>query len=189
MTTLDNPQPVINETEVPFLPTAIRLGLIGSLIFIVYSLIANLTGLSVPTSIAVSLLNLIIALGVTIGFVIYVIRYHRDKELGGYISFGRAFLLAFAALVISTIISNIFNWVYLSFIDTSHLESVLEATEKMMSDMGAPADAIEKQMSTMREQFTPMGMMVQGLKYGLIGGAVIALICAAIMKKKPDITV
>ncbi len=187
MTTLDNPNEAIQESTVPFFPTALRYGLYGAAAFIVYTLIANLTGLSIPTSIAISLLNGFIAIGVTVAFVILTIRHHRDKELGGYITFGRAFLVAFIALIIASIISNLFNLLYMTFIDPNYLENVLSATEEMMASMGAPQEVVDEQMASMREKMTPSGMMTQGLLYGAVGSAIISLIAAAIMKKKPAV--
>ena len=187
MTTLDNPNEVIQESTVPFFPTALRYGLYGGAAFVVYSLLANLTGLSIPSSIGISILNGLIALGVTIPFVIMTIRHHRDKELGGNISFGRAFLVSFVALIIASIISNLFNLLYMSVIDPNYIEKVMTATEEMMTNMGAPADVVDQQMASMREKMTISGMMMQGLMYGVIFSAVVALIAAAVMKRKPAV--
>ncbi len=187
MTTLDNPNEATPESTVPFLPTAVRLGLLGAAVFVVYGLLANLTGFSIPTSIGKSLLNGVVAIGLTIGLVIYIIRQHRDKELGGYISFGRAFLVAFVALLIASLISGIFNFIYVSYIDPGYLDSILSATEEMMTSMGAPADIVDQEMAKMREKMTPTGFLTQSLTYGIIGSAVIALISAAIMKRKPAV--
>ncbi len=189
MTTLDNQNQVIDEASVPYLPTALRFGLLAGLITIVYSLLANLTGLSIPNSLGKVFLNFAIVLAITIGMVVYFIRFHRDKELGGYISFKRAFLLSFVALLISTVISSIFSMIYVAFIDTTFLDAIVDATEEMMTNMGAPADAIETQMADMREKMTVVGMLKQGLMNGIIGGAVISLIVAAIMKKKPALDI
>ncbi len=189
MTTLDNPNQVIDETSVPFLPTALRFGLIGGVIFIIYTLLANLTGLSIPNGLGKVFLNLAIVLAVTIGLVIYFVRQHRDNDLGGYISFKRAFLLSFVSLLISSVISGLFSMIYVAYIDPSFLDTVLDATEEMMTNMGAPADAIETQMADMREKMTVVGMLKQSLMNGIVGGLVISLIVAAIMKKKPALSV
>lgn len=188
MTTLDNQNSVIDENSVPFIPTAVRFGLIGGLIFIVYSLIANLTGLSIPNSLGKVFFGLALVLAISIAFVVYVIRHHREKDLGGYISFKRAFLLSFVTMLIASIISGVFSMIYVAFIDPSFLDAVIDGTEEMMTNLGAPAETIETQMAEMREKMTVVGMLKQGLMNGIIGGAVISLIVAAIMKKKPALT-
>jgi hypothetical protein len=189
MTTSDNPNLVIDENNVPFLPTAVRFGLIGGLIFIVYSLLANLTGLSIPNNLGKVFLNLALVIAITVGVLVYVIRQHRETELGGYVSFKRAFYLSFVTLFIATVISSLFSMVYVAFIDPGFLDSIVSATEEMMTDMGAPAEVIEAQMAEMEEKMTVMGMLKQGLMNGLIGGVIISLIVAAVMKKKPALDV
>ena len=57
MDTLDDPRKAVDESAVPFFPTALRYGIIGGLASIVFAMVLNLTGLSIPKSMMTGLGN------------------------------------------------------------------------------------------------------------------------------------
>lgn len=187
MTTLDNPNNIVDESTVPFLPTALRFGLIAGLIFVVYTLIANMLGLSIPTSLGTMILQFVLSISITVGVLIYTIKHHRDNELGGYISFGRAFLVGAVALLISVVISNLFNLLYMTVIDPGFVDAAMEGTEEMMRSFGMDDEMVEKAMEEARGKMNPTSMITQGLLYGAIFAAVLSAIVAGIMKKKAPV--
>lgn len=176
----DYKQPEIRqESEVPFFPTALRWGLIASGISIVYALISNLLGI-VATQTA---LNSIISLAIT-GVICYLtIKAHRE-ELGGFISFGRAFLVAFVALLISSVISSIFNFIYLNYIDPSAMEAVLQSTESMMSNFGMTEDQIEEAVEQTKIGMESPFSILSGAFVLAIFSAIFAAIAGGIMKNE-----
>ncbi|MEZ4960540.1 MAG: DUF4199 domain-containing protein [Saprospiraceae bacterium] len=184
MTTLDNPTQGKDESTVPFLPTAIRYGLIGGLISVVYSLISNMLGFSIPTSIGSWLLSIGLMLIIFFGTSILAIRQHRNKELGGFITFKRAFLTGLVTLVIMAVISTLFGILYITVIDPGFAKDSVGKMEEFLASFGMPEDQMEEQLNKAMEGFTPMGMVINtaGL---LVFDAVIMLIVAAVMKKKP----
>ena len=90
-----------NQSDVPYFSTALRYGLIGGAISIAFSLIANLAGLVDYTGAESNMLVNIVSFGITVGIVIFAIQAHRDTELGGYITFGRAFTVGFVAVMVA----------------------------------------------------------------------------------------
>ncbi|RMG81560.1 MAG: DUF4199 domain-containing protein [Bacteroidetes bacterium] len=184
METLDNPNQSVDESTVPFLPTALRIGVIGGLVSITFTLVLNLTGMSIPTSIMSGILMGAIGIAITIFIGYYAIKQHRDEDLGGYISLGRAFLVGFIAIFLASLLNNLFSILYMTTIDPGYVDQVIGATEEMMSKMGAPESTIEQQLEQMRNNFTPAGMLKNGLLWGGVITAIIALIQAAIMKKQ-----
>ena len=187
METLDNPRPAIDESTVPFFKTSLRYGLIGGLIGIVVGLISNLSGMSTSGSMMGGLVIGAVSIIITILISYFAIRHHRDKELGGYISFGRAFLTGFVALMISTIISTVWSILYMTVIDPGMAEEALAASEEMLANFGLPEEQLEAQLEAMKVNFTPMGIIKNSLLYGAIMVAIITLIQGAIMKKEQPV--
>lgn len=185
MATLDNPNTAVNESTVPFLPTAMKYGGIGGLVYVLYGLVMNMMGMPVPTSLGMMALTftLIFAIGITVA--VLAIKHHRNNELGGYVSFGRAFLVGFLVLAIAAVISTVFQMVYVLAIDPGIVDVAEQNMEKMLSGFGMPEDALQQSLQGVRDGFTPGKMLLQGLVYNNIFNAVIALIIAAIMKRKP----
>ncbi|HFA49456.1 MAG TPA: DUF4199 domain-containing protein [Bacteroidetes bacterium] len=184
MTTLDS-KPIIDESSVPFFPTALKIGLYGGLILVIYNLIANMTGLSIPSSITNSVLASIVQIALYVGIGIFVVKKHREDELGGHISFGRAFLVSLIAMVVAGIISILFNILYMTVIDPTFVESMIDGMEEMFANLGMDTDVAEEQLESVRDSFSPMSQITTGLLGGSLAGAILSLIIAAVMKKNP----
>ena len=184
---LESPQ-ITDPNSVPFIGTAVRTGVIGGLVFIVYGMIITITGLSMPSNgFGFMFLNLFISLGLSAGIGAMAVKKHRDDELGGYIPFGRAFLTAIVAITVAGILSAAFNYFYQTVIDPELLPTMVEQMEEMYEKMGMSESQIETAMEQVRDGFEPSKMFVQGLMYAVIGGGIISLIVAAIMKKNPEV--
>ena len=168
---------VIYESNEPFMPTAIRWGLISAGVSIVYALVANLLGLSTSQT----TLNTIIGL-VIVGVISYLCVKSHKEELGGFISFGRAFLVSFIALLISGLISSIFNFIYMNYIDPTMMDQILEMSQGMYESMGFTEDQIEMALEEAKKGMENPISIVWGIVGVGIFAAIIALITAALMK-------
>ena len=187
MAVLDDNQNYVDPSTVSFWPTAIRYGLIGGLISAVYGLVGNMTGLTMPGGSILSMVLMgLVGIGITIGVMVFAIKRHRDDDLGGYITWGRAFVVGLVASVLMSLISTIFNYVYVTFIDPSFLDTMMEGMEEMMSGLGLQDEALEEALEETRKGFEPANMFTKGLLSAAGVGAVISAIVAAIMKKSPD---
>ncbi|RMF21240.1 MAG: DUF4199 domain-containing protein [Bacteroidetes bacterium] len=184
MATLDDPTQIPDPSEVSQWSTVQRYGLIGGLVFIIYGLIANFLGWNQPGSSA-SMLNMVISIALFVGLMVIAIRQHRDEELAGFIPFGRAFGVGFFTGMIATLISSIFQFIYVKFIDPGFIDRIKETTLETYEQMGMTEERIEQSMEMLDKMYTP-GMMVF---WAVIGAAVIcaivALIVAAVMKRNP----
>ena len=182
MTSSDNPSTYPDPASVSFWPTAIRYGLIGGLIFIVYGILVNLTGFGWPSSgLFQMLLSLLIVIVLYVGLLFFAIRQHRDEDLGGYISLGRSVLVGIVVAVIAGVLSSVFNYLYTTVVDPDLLPRMIAELEEFMEDMGAPEEQIEKQIAGM----TPTKQLMQNIIYAPIMGGIVSLIIGAIVKKAP----
>lgn len=176
----------MEEQQSPFkaaIQPGLTIGLISlALTFIAYFIDATLLG---------SAWFGLIALVVFFGLIIYFGRQYRT-EIGGFMTFGTAFNFSFIAILISGIIGLIGQILLFHVIDPS-LPGVLgdlafENSLKMMENFGASPDSLPPgQLEEMREstanQFTLKGQLTS-FGIGIIIYAIIALILAAILKKR-----
>jgi len=176
--------PKIDENTVPWLPTAIRYGLYGGLFSIIYSLLANMFDFAVPTSIGLLALQFLVLIGITVTILILALRQHREKELGGLMSFKRGFLVGFIALFVGGIISTLFQLLYFNVIDPEFASEAMDKMEELFEKFNMPEDQMEQQLADAEENFTNAGILKQGFISGPIFSAVMAAIFGAIMKKK-----
>ena len=185
MSTLDNPN--VSNDSASVWPTIIRYGLIGGLIFIIYSLIGNLTGITSPgAGFGMLAINLVISLGIYVGIMVVAIRSFRDGENDGFISFGKAFGIGLGAAIIAGMMSSAFTYIYVTAIDPSYFDTMIEETAKLYERLGMSEEQIEQAMAQARKSFTPMGMVRQALIGNVIMGAIVAAIVGAIMKQNPE---
>ena len=107
-------------------------------------------------------LGLIMIIG--LGVVIYAGINYRT-EIGGYLPYGKAFIHGFTVLAISGVIGTLFNIVLYTVIDPDlaqkMTDTIIENTEQMMRNFGAPDGSIdqatEKMRTDMPEQFSAGG--------------------------------
>lgn len=184
MTTLDNPEATGAEPSI--WPTVLRYSVIGSLIFIVYSLLGNVTGFTRPTGgMGMLALNFLISLGLYIGIIVAAVRHYRDQEAGGFVAFGKAFQVGLGVIVIIGIITALFTLLYITVIDPGYLASMSDDMREMFERMGMNEEQIEAGMERM-ENMTPLSMMRQSIIGTLIFGGISSAIVAAIMKRTRD---
>jgi hypothetical protein len=123
------------------------------------------------------------------GYVIYAGISYR-KEVGGYLSYGKAFQHGYVTLLTSAIISTIFMILLYTVIDTELPQKLtdvaIENAEAMMVKFGAPQEQIDKSLDEMRrdmpERFSAIGSLKQ-LGWGLIIYAVISAITSLFVRK------
>lgn len=128
-------------------------------------------------------------IALSFGYVIYAGITYR-KEVGGYLSYGKAFQHGYVTLLTSAIVSSIFMILLYGVIDTELPQKLtdvaIENAEAMMVKFGAPQEQIDKSLDEMRRdmpaRFSAMGSIKQ-LGWGLIIYAVISAITSLFVRK------
>lgn len=184
MTILDAPQSPINESTVPMQPVIIKWGLISAAVSIIFQLLLNLVGLK---SLPMMFLIIIIWLIVGIYILVLAVRADRDDQLMGYASFKRVFMLTLAITLFSTLIFQVFSYVYMNYLNPSAANAVLEDTRAMMERMNVPEnqidEALDKAAKDIEASKSPFAM-IKSLGLSVIFGAIISAIYGAVMKKE-----
>ncbi|MCP3929159.1 MAG: DUF4199 domain-containing protein [Bacteroidetes bacterium] len=181
MTTLDDDLGYVDPSNVSIWPTALRYGLIGGLVMIIFSLIMILTGLNFSMQWLTSVGSLVI-----FGAILYFAMVkHRDEDLGGYLKYGRALGLGVATAIIIGVLSVIFNYVYMEFVDPSLMETALEMSRERLEAQGMEDEQIDQAMSMSEKFMSPGAMAIMGLLFNAFFGFIASLIVGAIAKKNP----
>lgn len=185
MTTLDDDRLIVDPASVSPWPIAIRYGLIGGLIYCIYTLIGNILGLMTGEFglIAFSLAGLPI-IAIAIILIVLSVKFHRDNDLGGYINIGRVVMIGLVVTFISMLISSVFNYVYMNFIDLGYVDMVVANMEELMSGF-IPEEELEESLIDIRKSFEISGLIKTTLIMTGAFGLVVAGIVGLIMKKDP----
>ena len=183
MSTLD--ENFVDPVNVSPQPTIVRFGLIGALVLIIYSLLGNITGFTSPANgVMTAMLTGLLVFVFYIAIMVLAVRKHRDQDLGGYIPFGRAFIVSFLTSLIVGVIASAFNLLYMNVIDPTMGATIVEDAREMYENVGMSEEQIEAALKQVSRSFTTMGQ-IMGLGFGTIMGAVLSLIIAAILRKDP----
>ncbi|MBN7811407.1 DUF4199 domain-containing protein [Algoriphagus sp. H41] len=176
----------MEEQQTPF-QAAIKPGITMGLAALAITYIAYF----IDSSLLASFWMLLVALVIFFGLIIYFGKQYRS-EIGGFMSFGTAFNFSFVALVVSGIISLIGQILLYQVIDPS-LPQVLtdltvEKSLEMMESFGQnpdslPPSALDEIRNNTAASFS-VGGQLKNFAFGLIFYAIIALILAAILKKR-----
>ncbi len=182
MAILDENTDFIDQNDVPFMSTAIKYGLIGGGFAAVLTLLSGVLGLYGSTS--GGIMTSVISFGLFIWIVYAGIKQHRDEELGGFITMGRAFLVGLVSVVIASLISGIVQFLYFNFIDPSAVEVIIEQTAEMMEGFGLNEEQMEEAMAGVKDGFGFGKLMLNSILGGGVMGAIISGITGAVMKKE-----
>lgn len=115
------------------------------------------------------------------------IKEHRDQDLGGYITFGRSFTTGFKYSSFLSMLMGLFMLVYLKWLNADVFNDGLLLAENQMIDQGKSSDEIEMAMDMARKWGPYFAAITTSIMYTL-SGAVVSIVCAAILKKDAPLT-
>jgi len=170
------------------LKSALNHGLIFGVILVIIQLVMWMTGF-MPVGIGKGLMVLAFTFGVYIFGTFWFTKNYRNTVLGGYISYGDAFLYGFTVFMIATIVTAIYTFIFNSFIDPGYTARIVKAsadwTEAYMRSKGVPESQITAALDKMsaKELPSPINASLKSVGFGLIGGAIVSSISSAFAKK------
>lgn len=162
--------------------TELKYGLIIALAGIALMIILDLAGFydeRIQHLNAVSWVSYIIPI---IGL-FFTIKEKRDKDLGGYISYGRCVGTGALTSLVSGIIGAVVQFVYFSFINPNFKEYLMDFQRQQMLENGLPAEQVDAAMGMMQFMLSPVMMTITAFIGAMIGAVIISLILGAILKK------
>lgn len=160
------------------LKTALRMGLIIGLIFIVLSLITFL--LDMEDNKTIRYLDIVII----IGGVVWAIKSHRDNDLGGFISYGRGLGIGTLSILFASIILAVYMIIYFNTINPGAIEMMEQLAEERMIEQGMEAEDMEEAMKYTRMFMTPPILAAGVVLWTTVIGFVVSLIASAVFQRK-----
>lgn len=108
------------------------------------------------------------------------------KELGGFSTYGQAFLAGLLTMAFASIISSIYTYLLYTVIDPTLQEQLRLYSEEQLMAKGYPEEQMEMALEMTAKFQTPTMMVVFGIFGGAFIGAIISLITAIFIKKNPS---
>ncbi len=167
------------ENRPVFLP-AFTYGVLISIVLVLFKLILYLTGVDDQSSWQL-IYYVILALGL-----LYSMKTIRDKRLDGFMTFGKAFMVGFYAVVAISIIMAIYTYLYMTVINPGMVADMLsQAEDKILEANPDMSDEdIQKALDAARMFMKPGIMAFSSLIMTMITGSLLSLVAAAFAKKK-----
>jgi hypothetical protein len=155
---------------------SIKYGLVTGLVLVVYNLALYMTGLFTNDK---------------LGWITYVILIvmiylaHKAFKDGGdgFMTLGQGLGVGMLVTVIGGVITSLFSYFYIKFVDETIIEQILEVARVKMEEQGLDDDQIDQALSISEKMMTPEMMVIWGILGMVIIGFVIALIVSLFTKK------
>lgn len=111
---------------------------------------------------------------------------YRDKQLGGYIEYGKAFSAGFYTGLFASALAGIFLYIYVQYIDPGIIEEILIKAEESMLEQNPDIsnEQLEQALSWTETFTSPVMMGVMGFIMNLIVSAIFSLIIAIFAKRE-----
>lgn len=153
--------------------TALKWGLITGVVMIVLSLVSYYGGMT-QNSAMQWLTYALLALGIFLG-----VRTHRDKDLGGYLSYGRGVGTGVLIALFAGVLLSVFILLFYGVIDPAALDELKRIQEEGMYEQGMSDEQIDASMNFV----TPGIMALFTLPSITFFGLILSLVVAAGLKK------
>ena len=103
-------------------------------------------------------------------------KYYKDQG-DGFMTIGQGTGIGFWAGTVSSVISSIFTYVYIKFIDDSFLQAIKDKQMEAMEKQGLSDEQIEQSMKIAGAFTSPEAI----LGFGIVGGIVVAVLIALVI--------
>ena len=158
--------------------TGIRYGIIGGVIGIAYFLIVNVTGGDMTQGVWRWL-----SYPITIAIVFLAQKYYKENG-DGFMSYGQGIGISFWTGLVSGVITSIFMYIYIKFIDASFLEMIKDKQLEQMEARGMSQEQIDQAMKFSGMFMTPEAMLIFGLIGAIVTNLIIGLVLTIFTQKK-----
>jgi len=168
------------EEQVTVKKVGIKYGIYLALVSIIYSLILQIAGLIANQALGY--------VGLIFTIVAFVMAHNEFKKANEFMSYKQGLGISMIVVLVSSVLSSIFTYIYVKFVDDSLIELSRAKAEEQLMGRGLSDAQIEQQLEIQAKFTTPEMILVMGIFMGVLFGFIIALIVTAITKKpNPDL--
>jgi len=159
---------------------ALKYGLIGALISVVFTAVLLIAGVEVSGWIG-SLGYLIL-----IGAMVLAMKEYKKSNYG-YMSYGQGLGIGTLVSLFFGVLGGVFMYIYTSFIDPNYTSSMMDKQRIELEERGMSDEQIDQAIAMGESFSSPVMMIVWSIVGYLFIGFILSLIVAAIMKhKRPE---
>ncbi len=159
MTTLDDNN-FIDPSTVSVMPVAQKYGLIGGGALIILGLVLYLAGLTDYSGNTSNTIPSILQYIVMGGVLFFAMKEHRDNQLNGYMTYGRALGVGTLTGVFTSILVGIWAYVFFAYISPELIDQMRTVAEERMAEKGLEEEKLEAALAMSKKIMTPIGMAV-----------------------------
>ena len=157
--------------------TGIRYGVILGAISIIYFLIFSIFDLDMSQGIGrwgTSIVSLVI--------VFLAHKYYKDNG-DGFMNYGEGVGIGFWVGLVSSVVSSVFTYIYVKFIDDGFITKIREKAIQDMQDKGQSDEQIDMAMKFVNMFTGAEAMLIMGIVFGVIILVIIGLIISIFTQK------
>ena len=166
------------EDKVTVSQIGLKNGIIIGLIFIVYGMILQFLNLDMKLMGYLSYVNYVI-------LIVFIVLAHKAFKEGGdgFMTIGQGLGIGMLITLIGSVISSIFSFIYLKFIDDSIIQKSLDFQIEELEKRGLDDAAVEQAMAITSKMMTPEIMPIVAVVFMAFFGFILSLIVSLITKK------
>ena len=165
------------EEKLTIQKVGVRYAIYLTLVSIIYSVLLQILGLAANQKLGyIGILFLIIA---------FVLAHNEYKKSNEYMSYGEGFKIALIMVMINSVVSALFTYVYVKFIDGSMMTTIRQQQEMAMEKRGMSEDQIQQAMTVAEKFSTPEMILIFGIFFGILFGIIVALLVTIFTRKSP----
>ena len=165
-------------------PTGIRWGIILGLISVVLGAIFMITGMQDFSGQKSNWIPNLFTYGSMIAVFYYAFTQHRDQELGGFMSLGRAISLGFWIALINGLFAVVFTYVYFTFIQPDLMDTIKQTAIDQTENRGGNVEQAKEGIEMMSWMFKPGSFAIMAFMGSLFLGFILSLIIGLIVRKE-----
>lgn len=169
----------MEEKNTSLIKSSVNSGLMLGLVLVIYSVSLFILDLWLNTWLG------LVSFAILIIGVIYATKVYRTA-LGGFISYGQAFLVGALAVLVAGGLTTIYTYLFYTLINPEAIEQVIEKSLEMLENFNIPEEALDKAMEELTDGTTVSSTVINGFFTNVVVGVIISLISAAVMKKDKD---
>ncbi|MFM1913758.1 MAG: hypothetical protein RIR51_1610 [Bacteroidota bacterium] len=164
----------------------LKWGLISGIVYFISTFIQQYAGLMDELIEANSWIAILIGTILNVTFIFLTLKEFREEN-EGFISYKKGLGVSTLLGGISGVVTGIFNYVYLSFIDTNFVEKQMDKVRDQWEQQGLTASQIESAEGITKIFMGPGAQFVMIILFSIIFHVLLGLIVAAIVKREKPI--
>jgi len=122
---------------------------------------------------------------VILGAGIYLgIKSTRETVYQGKISFSQAVMTGVIISFLAGLVTGVFNFIYVKWINTEFLEFILAESKKVMEEKAASSEELQQQLDGIQKSFSPSQQFFASLTGTLFYGLIITLVASILLRNR-----